>query len=130
MFACLDWRLHPQIEEFFSKSEDGCDACVTAGSVMGLIDMSTRDFFLGQVALSAKLHNCQSVVLTMHMDCGAYGGSAAFGDTFQESEHHVKILAEAQLIVARKFPGMNIDKFLVSLKKSGNDWIIDPQKID
>ena len=83
VFTCLDWRLHPQIEEFFVKDGEGCDCCVTAGSVKGFIDEATREFFLEQVSISLKLHNCQAVILTMHMDCGAYGGSSVFGDEFQ-----------------------------------------------
>jgi len=44
LFACLDWRLHPQIEEYFAKNNK-CDCCITAGSIKGLIEENSRQFF-------------------------------------------------------------------------------------
>jgi carbonic anhydrase len=130
LFSCLDWRLHPQIEEFFVKEGDGCDCCVTAGSVKGFSDETTRNFLLEQISISLTLHNCQSVILTMHMDCGAYGGSGVFGDEPQEYNHHAKVLRDAQSIVANRFPELNIEKYIIGLKKTGEGWTIDPKKVD
>ena len=78
VFACLDWRLHPAIENYFAQNGMGCDMCVTAGSVKALIDPATQAFLVEQVAISKKLHNCQAAILTIHVDCGAYGGSKAY----------------------------------------------------
>ena len=48
LFACLDWRLHPQLENYFIQSQDGCDLCITAGSIKGLVNPVTRDYFLAE----------------------------------------------------------------------------------
>jgi len=128
-FVCLDWRLHPQVEEYFTKSGDGCDACVTAGSVKGLIDESTRDFLLEQISISLELHNCRKVILTMHADCGAYGGTSSFDGPAAENDHHKRILDEASAIVAGKFPELTVEKYIIGMEKIDKDWKIDPQRI-
>lgn len=129
LFSCLDWRLHPQDVNYFLDGADGCDLCVTAGSVKGLIDPATRDYFLEQIAISKKLHNCQAVVLTMHMDCGAYGGSAAFAGADAETANCKDQLARAEKIVSDRFPELVIETYIIGLSRSENAWNIIPQKI-
>lgn len=129
LFSCLDWRLHPQIEEYFTREGNGCDSCVTAGSIKGLLDESTREFFLGQIDISKKLHNCQAVILTAHIDCGAYGGSAAFGSVQNETASHKEMLNQAAEIVAKIFPGMPIEKYIIGLELGGDSWKINPQTV-
>lgn len=129
LFACLDWRLHPAIENFFINNNTGCDLCVTAGSAKGLLDSDTKSFFLEQIAISKKLHNCKGVILTMHKDCGAYGGSAAFENSDKEDEYFAQLLAQAQKIVQENYPGILIEKYIIGLTESGGGWIIDPRQI-
>jgi carbonic anhydrase len=54
-----------------------------------------RDFVLGQIKTSMRLHGTKRVMLMVHRDCGGYGGSAAFADAAMEQAHH-----EAQLAAA------------------------------
>lgn len=128
VFACLDWRLHPQIENHFTQDGSGCDMCVTAGSVKALIDPKTQDFLVEQVNISKKLHNCQGVILTMHLDCGAYGGSSAFATREEEISGCEKELGKAEEIVKRNFPEIPIEKYIVGLEKINGGWVIDPRK--
>ncbi len=130
LFACLDWRLHPAIENFFIREGQGCDLCVTAGSIKGLNDPATRGFFVEQIAVSKKLHNCAGVILTSHLDCGAYGGSAAFGANGEEFAHHKEQLRLAKEIVSRNFPGLPVETCVIGLKREGNGWSINPQAVE
>jgi hypothetical protein len=129
LFACLDWRLHPQIENYFIKNGINCDLCVTAGSVKDLNDPQTQAFFIKQIEISKKLHHCQGVILTAHLDCGAYGGSAAFNDPQSEIDAAKSELEKAAAIAAKNFPELSVEKYIVGLKKEGTDWEIVPQKI-
>ena len=129
LFACLDWRLHPQIEEYFTKNNQGADLCVTAGSIKGLIDPQTQNYFLAQIEISKKLHNCQAIILTMHLDCGAYGGASAFENKDLEVANAKNELAKARAIVLQKFPELNIQTFIIGLEKTDCEWNIMPQVV-
>ena len=127
LFTCLDWRLHSQIENYFIKDNLCCDLCVTAGSIKDLIDPQTQNFFIKQIKISKQLHNCQGVILTMHMDCGAYGGSTAFKDRENEIFAAKNELQKAEDIIKQNFPELPVEKYLVGLELSGNEWVINPQ---
>ena len=126
LFNCLDWRLHPQVENYFLERHDGCDLCVTAGSLKGLIEEETRAYFLGQIEISKQLHNCQGVILTMHMDCGAYGGSKNFECKAAETTHYENILGEAKKIVLAAFPDLAVEKYIIELESSDGGWLSKP----
>jgi len=129
LFTCLDWRLHPAIENYFAKEGIACDMCVTAGSLKGLIDPPTRNFFFKQIEVSQNLHHCREIILTMHMDCGAYGGSAAFADEKEEINCYKNELQKAKKILNENFPDLATAAWLIDLKKDGGDWKIFPQLI-
>jgi hypothetical protein len=129
LFACLDWRLHSAIENYFLGSADGCDLCVTAGSVKGLIDPFTQKYFLEQIDISKKLHNCQAVILTMHMDCGAYGGSRAFPGEAAETANCQDQLNQAKTIVERNFPDLLVETYIIGLRRNEDGWDIQPQEV-
>lgn len=122
LFNCLDWRLHPQVENFFQKISGSYDLCITAGSIKGLIDQTSRNYFLNQIKISNELHDCQEVVLAMHMDCGAYGGSKAFESEDAEFNHHKEQLRLAESIVKATFPALPVSLCLIVLKKVENEW--------
>lgn len=125
----MDWRLHPQLENYFIRTGEGCDLCVTAGSITGLLDLSTQGYFLSQIELSKKLHHCQAVILTMHLDCGAYGGSESFPNRDAENAHHRELLSQAAAVIAKAFPGTLVERYIVSLEESGGEWNAIPQAI-
>jgi len=130
VFGCLDWRLHPRFENYFCKKGITVDLCVTAGSLKGLIDPATQDFFLKQIEISKNLHHCQEIVLTMHMDCGAYGGSAAFGNIDEEIACYEKELWRAKEIIGQKFPDLPVKTWLIGLDKNNDEWEISPKEIN
>jgi len=126
LFDCLDWRLHPQLENYFLERHGGCDLCITAGSLKGLVEEATRAYFLSQIEVSKQLHNCQGVILTMHMDCGAYGGSKSFENKAAEISHYENILKEAEKIILGGFPEMLVEKYIIELEHTDGNWSSKP----
>ena len=129
LFACIDWRLHPQLENYFIANGLGCDLCVTAGSVKGLIDPVTQGYLIEQINISKKLHNCQAAILTMHLDCGAYGGSKAFNGNEEEIANCTGQLKLAKEIVENNFPGLPVEAYIIGLERGQNGWGIKPNRI-
>lgn len=122
VFACIDWRLHPDIEELLKKRYGAFDLCVTVGAVKGFGDPSIRDFILNQIEVSQKLHGSRVVVLVMHRDCGAYGGSGAFADGETEIAHHSEVLEKTAGIIKTKFSDVEIESFFADLKEDSGKW--------
>lgn len=104
--------------------------CVTAGSVKDLIDPASQELFLKQISISKKLHNCNGVALTMHMDCGAYGGSQAFECVAKETQLCKSELMKAKAIVMARFPELTLETWIIGLEHLENGWTIKPEKIE
>lgn len=125
VFTCIDWRLHPCVEELLKERYGAFDLCVTAGAAKGFSDPVARDFLLSQIEISQKLHNSDTVVLAMHRDCGAYGGSGAFADKEAEFAHHSKILEETAGLTKSRFPELKLEKFFIDLEEKDGEWRCD-----
>lgn len=71
---------------------------------------SRRDDALESLSLSVEKHGTKLVILRMHLDCGAYGGSQTFehDDDFEMS-HHVDVLQRAGNVVRGRFPSVKIE---------------------
>lgn len=110
VFVCIDWRLHPKIEADFKKKYGRFDVCATAGAIKGFSDPIVKNFFLKQIEISRKLHHIKTVVLTIHRDCGAYGGSGAFANADDEKRRAKIELDKAEEIIIKKFPNLKIIK--------------------
>lgn len=122
IFGCIDWRLHPGLEDIFSKKYHRFDLCATAGSLKGFSEPSIKNFLFKQITISQNLHQSKTIVLTMHRDCGAYGGSQSFAGPEAEFKHHQKELQKIGRLLSQKFPGLKIETFFVELKTKGNVW--------
>jgi hypothetical protein len=130
VFTCLDWRLHPAIEEYFTKDGTGCDMCVTAGSVKSLINPTTQTYLLEQIEISKKLHNCRAIILTIHIDCGAYGGSKAFANMDAETAACSEQLNRAKKILNENFPDLPVESYIIGLEHTEIGWQILPRQIN
>jgi carbonic anhydrase len=119
---CLDWRLHPQSELYFKTKFKNFDLCSLAGSVKNLNNKKLSYFLMNQIKISLNLHKIEGIILTIHKDCGAYGGSKVFKDEEEEYLHHLKELKKASLIIKRKFPKLKIKKIFINLKEQKGNW--------
>jgi carbonic anhydrase len=103
---CFDDRFYKLLKAF-GKQEgfDHIDLVKIAGGAKALAGEASpdRDFVLNQIKTSVRLHGTKRVVLMLHRDCGAYGGSKSFADADTENAELVKQLHQAQDFVKKEF---------------------------
>ena len=77
-----------------------------------------REFLLDQVRKSIRLHATRLVILTLHSDCGAYGGLAgAFGgDEKVEAERQQAELRKAADVLRQAVPNIEIQAFFADFE--------------
>jgi carbonic anhydrase len=84
-----------------------------------------RDFVLEQIRLSMRLHQTESVILMLHSDCGAYGGTAAFDNNREkEIRHHCLELQRATSYLLSQIPELKVRPFFVDFD---GVWDIEDQ---
>ena len=90
--ACIVWCFDPRFSALLHafERERGyahTDIVKVAGGAKDLASPglgSSREYLLGQIEASLRLHHAPRVILMMHDDCGAYGGRR--GSTHYEAE--------------------------------------------
>jgi hypothetical protein len=107
---CFDDRFSDLLGEF-SKEFKNFDLIKIAGGAKALAgdDSSERDFVLDQIKTSVRLHGTKSIVLMLHRDCGAYGGSKSFADEDSEKIHFESQLANAKNFLTSEISDVPID---------------------
>ncbi len=68
-----------------------------------------RDFVLSQIKTSVRLHGTKRIVLMLHRDCGAYGGSKSFENADGEVTSHAERLVAAKKFLNNEVPGVPVD---------------------
>lgn len=119
IFWCIDDRLWKLRKNSIKKlGFRNIDCVQVAGACKDLAgdDRGAKEFLLKQVDISIRLHGCKRVVLVMHIDCGACGGSKAFKDADEEWTSHAWILLKAAEIVKDRFPQVQVDKYIADFK--------------
>ncbi len=105
---CFDERFRKLLDAFIEhRAFAHPDRIIIAGGAKSLSSPeveSARDFTLGQIQKSLKLHHPKRIILMTHSDCGAYGGLQAFGSKEAELEKH-----RIELIAARDALASAID---------------------
>jgi Putative carbonic anhydrase len=116
--ACLVWCFDDRFYKLlkaFGKQEKfkHIDLVKVAGGAKALAGGPSpdRDFVLGQIKTSARLHGTTRVVLMTHRDCGGYGGSKNFADDKDERAFHEVQLAAARDFVAGELPDATVDAY-------------------
>ena len=110
---CYDARFRPGLV-CYTTSRGEFDLVSIAGGAKALASPdkdSERKFVLKQILTSIKLHSTEEVVLMVHTDCGAYGGSKAFEnvkkeeeflrDELEKAKKHVQELLESNNLSAK-----------------------------
>ncbi len=115
---CFDDRFSTVCRKFLRRiGVQRADVISIAGGAKALAsphDNAERDVVLDQIALSIRLHGCKRLILTLHSDCGAYGGIASFGNKAEiESAHHWDELAHAAELARQKFPRIAVETYFV-----------------
>lgn len=115
---CIDFRFH---EGFLEKIKnelgtESFDIVALAGGAKNIVSPESQafvDVVFRNLEISAKLHEIKKVILTNHIDCGAYGGSQSFNSPEEEINFHKSELSRARAIVQKQFPKLDIEVYLV-----------------
>ncbi len=105
--SCIDYRFWPQALPLLQKKYGDFDLIEVAGSCKNLtspLEAEDKTSLLENIGISIKLHDPHQIILTNHIDCGAYGGSANFPSREDEIRFHEEELAKAKEIVREVFP--------------------------
>jgi hypothetical protein len=118
---CFDSRFELGFRKFLKKiGVVYSDPIKVAGGAKCLASPDNecdRDFVLGQIRISMRLHATRRVILMLHSDCGAYGGLENFGgDTDAERRHHKAELRRAALALHAAVPGVDIETYFVDFE--------------
>jgi len=79
VISCYDFRFDTQLRKFLKRCGVATyDHVKIPGSVKAIASPdrdSDRDFVVGMVRTSVRLHNTRRLMLFAHNECGAYGGA-------------------------------------------------------
>ncbi|MEP9410639.1 MAG: hypothetical protein HRF42_04430 [Candidatus Brocadia sp.] len=132
VITCIDYRFAIANQEFINETlrlKDNYDHISIPGSIYNLVNPETRTLLFSKFALSVRLHLINRVVIISHRDCGAYGGSVAFGSEIAEYETHIADLRMARALLLEKYPTLQVDLFLESLVQEDGETKVRFEKI-
>jgi len=114
---CFDHRFQLAFSKFFKRagiaSPDQIQIAGGAKALASPVSEAAREFLIEQIRTSVRLHDTRRVILTLHSDCGAYGGLAeAFGgDAGLEAERQEAELRCAAERLHRALPALEISAY-------------------
>ena len=113
---CIDFRFRKSLAQFLeARFGDSYDLISVAGGLKRLVvDPLENNFILEQIKISDRLHKPEVILLIQHEDCGAYGGSVAFGDFSTEQEAQNQELEKAKALL-REQCTQSVEKYLARL---------------
>ena len=118
---CFDKRFDLVVRKFLKRiGVRQADSIQLAGGAKSLASPEVerdREFIVEQIRKSMRLHGTRRVILTVHSDCGGYGGLAAFGnDAAVEAAHHEKELQRAVAHLSSAIPGLEVQAYLLGFE--------------
>lgn len=120
---CIDNRTWPGFLDFVKeKGFSRFDPIMVAGGVKELStpeNGASKEFLLGQIEKSIRLHKSKVVYLMGHSACGAYGKH--FEDISTENDFYIKELDAARAFIASIFPDVKVVNFLLT-KEGSYEW--------
>lgn len=124
---CFDLRFNLGVHKYLKRiGAAHYDLIKVAGGAKCLASPENeeeRHFVLEQIRKSIRLHQTRRVILTVHADCGAYGGAKAFhGDEAAEASHHEAELLTATKLLQDVIPGILIEGYFVNFE---GIWAVD-----
>lgn len=114
--ACVLWCFDDRFSgllDLFLKDFKNFDLVKVAGGAKALAEDASKDrnFVLNQIKTSIRLHHTKRVILALHRDCGAYGGSKDFTNTEAEKNHYISQLVIAKQFLAIEIPDVPVDTY-------------------
>jgi hypothetical protein len=115
IFWCFDDRFRALLEEFIKfGSLKHVDVVDLDGGAKAFADDGSAEqaLLLGRLGVSVRLHATKRVVLMVHVDCGAYGGSKAFASLEDERTRLAGDLAKAEAFIKAKYPDLEVERYI------------------
>ncbi len=114
--ACVVWCYDDRFSGLLGalmKDLKNYDLVKVAGGAKALAGGPSpeRDFILGQITTSVRLHGTKRIVLMLHRDCGAYGGSKQFADPDVEMAFFKNQLAAAKDFLKGEIGDLSVDAY-------------------
>ena len=119
---CFDNRFELGFRKYLKRAGVvNSDPIKIAGGAKSLVapeQESDREFVIGQIRKSIRLHGTTRAILMLHSDCGAYGGlDGAFnGDEAAEARHHEGDLRDAAKNLKDAIPELDVDCYFVDFE--------------
>lgn len=113
---CIDYRFWPQALPLLKERYGDFDLIEIAGSSKNLtspLEEEDRITLLENIGISISLHNPEKLILTNHVDCGAYGGSKNFKSRDEEILFMKTELLKAKGLVEKRFPHLPVETELL-----------------
>ena len=125
---CFDLRFNLTFHKFLkSVGVRHYDLIKVAGGAKCLSSPeaeSEQGFVLDQLKKSIRLHQTKRVVLMVHADCGAYGGSEAFETDDAEATHLEAELQTATAVLRNAIPHVTVEAYFVDFH---GVWVAEPR---
>ncbi|MDO8513647.1 MAG: hypothetical protein Q7S37_04040 [bacterium] len=119
VITCIDFRFWKKLIQFLStQGLESYDLTAMAGGAKNLVDGDTREMVFRQLDICTGKHEIKKVYLINHIDCGAYGGSAAFGSSEKEEIKLTEDLNQAENIIKEKYPSLQTVKLLMEFDQT------------
>jgi hypothetical protein len=118
----MDFRFRERLfEELHSRyGVNSFDLISLAGGGRNLAQGGTaRSVVMDNIAISFRLRNQRLIIIANHQDCGAYGGSQAFGCFEEERAFHDGEIDRAMDFLRRAFPGVQVEGMFLTLESCG-----------
>ncbi|MCX6810500.1 MAG: hypothetical protein NTY30_02035 [Candidatus Berkelbacteria bacterium] len=122
VLSCIDYRFWPDALPLLEQKFGEFDLIELAGGSKNLsspIIEADRTAVLDSIRVSVELHEAKQIILTNHIDCGAYGGSSKFKTFNEEVDFQRLELEKASSVVAESFPSLAIKKIVISHDNKG-----------
>lgn len=118
VITCIDFRFWQKLLDYMAtRGETSFDLISMAGGAKNLIDNETRPVIFKQLDICTQKHCIKKVYLVNHIDCGAYGGSAAFASREEEEEKLIGDLGKAENFIKEKYPDLEVEKLLMDFEE-------------
>lgn len=120
---CIDYRFQHQALELLEQKYGALDVVALAGANKNLASPNhpeDKHAIVESIGTSIRLHHPKTLILTNHLDCGAYGGSKNFASYQAEVDFHKTELQKAKQIAGQEFPGTKIELIFLNKDKYNN----------
>ena len=127
VLTCIDYRFWLEALALLKKRFNDFDLIALAGGSKNIASPSCeadKQAVLNSIKVSIDLHHANTLVLTNHHDCGAYGGSEKFDSAEKETDFHKKELLKAKAILGKIFPKLKIETIFINKSASGEIELI------